>query len=152
VEDCEHDRLGPAREDPKAADEPLDHSGPRIASAGDDIERSGRVCPLEVLAELAAFVAAGRVVVQLRHDDDRDVSPGEGDHCGFARSGELRDGANVDRLGGEPLAQHARLRASLLGQRDDDRRVAVQRATRAVFALRVPCEQQPFHRQKMSDR
>src|SRR5881275_1538887 len=120
MKDGEHDLLGSLEQDAEAAGEPLDDRRARFRRTRDYLARARGVSPAEVFLERTPLVLPGRVVVELADDEQRQVPPAQSELGRLASARELR-------------------------QRDDDRRIAVQRAARAVLALGVTGEEKPIH-------
>jgi hypothetical protein len=104
-----------------------------------------RARPLAVFRERLALEGAVEGVVEVAQDDPRHRPVAERKVGGLTGAPELRHDTEVDRLTFEAVVQPARLLLSLLGQPDDDGRVAVDERTGRVLALAVPDEDRAFH-------
>ncbi len=109
-------------------------------SPGGSVEGALSFDPLAVDVERPALEIAVAWVIQLRDDDERDVTPGKSQLGGLADPLELGHRTEIDLFLREDPAESPSLVAAGFGQRARDARVAVDELLRAVLGLPVPRE------------
>src|SRR6266536_964967 len=96
VSDNERALLVPGQHDPESTCVALDDHPPALAAARHRIARRRRAGPRTVGLEIPAFVVAVARVVQLEHDEPRDVASGQGQVGGLPSALELARHAQID--------------------------------------------------------
>jgi hypothetical protein len=115
----DQDRLLGSLEDAlEPAAEPADGIDPVLSTAGN--VRGGPVAPepLPELGDVPAFQVADPRVVQLRHDEARDVASLEGDVGGLPRARELGDDTEIHIRVRENAAEAPRFLPASIGEPD----------------------------------
>ena len=133
VDDDEHRPLGAAQADAVAADVAADSARPALAAAGRRLFWSMRSGPGAVVGEGEPLELAEADVVQLGHDEPRNVAARKGEVGRLPRALELAHDAEVERLSREQLAEAACLGAAGRGEAEGDARVAVRAAGDGEF-------------------